>query len=457
MTPRPPNAALYVRASTDHQKYSTANQAAALNDYADAHGMPVVRTYEDDGQSGVSLRGRTALVQLLQDVMRPSPEFDVLLVYDVSRWGRFQDADESAYYEYHCKRAGVRLIYVAEPFENDNGPMANVVKAIKRAMAAEYSRELSRKVSIGQLRMAALGHSQGGRANYGLARVLVDEHGTLKGPLAVGQSKGFLTDHVRIAPGCPKQIVIVQRIYDLFVRGGLSETAIARQLDAEAVPPPDGPRWWALTVRNILKNEKYTGTFVYNRTSLSMNQPRRRKARQQWVRKEGIFKGIVSQELFDQAQKIFAKRPKSRSDETMLGDLRALYVREGRLSKSLINRDKELLSAGAYESRFGKVTNAYVLVGYVTPECTNQKWWSQRTYRPEDLLEKLKELLARKGSLTKRVIQGEPGFPRASSYERAFGSLSQAYRLIGFDPVLPGPKPSKARMEIPFGWPKTES
>jgi hypothetical protein len=36
--------------------------------------------------------------------------FDVILVYDVSRWGRFQDADESAYYEYLCKRR-VRWFY----------------------------------------------------------------------------------------------------------------------------------------------------------------------------------------------------------------------------------------------------------------------------------------------------------------------------------------------------------
>lgn len=70
-------------------------------------------------------------------------DFNFILVYDVSRWGRFQDADESAYYEYICKRAGINVAYCAEQFENDGSPVSTIVKGVKRAMAGEYSRELS--------------------------------------------------------------------------------------------------------------------------------------------------------------------------------------------------------------------------------------------------------------------------------------------------------------------------
>lgn len=42
----------YVRMSTDHQKYSTAHQSSAIHEYAKAHHMEVVRTYQDDGKSG---------------------------------------------------------------------------------------------------------------------------------------------------------------------------------------------------------------------------------------------------------------------------------------------------------------------------------------------------------------------------------------------------------------------
>ena len=37
-----------------------------------------------------------------------------ILVYYVSRWGSFQDTDESAHYEFACKSAGVPVHYCAE-------------------------------------------------------------------------------------------------------------------------------------------------------------------------------------------------------------------------------------------------------------------------------------------------------------------------------------------------------
>ena len=101
------SAAEYVRMSTDHQKYSTENQSAAIRKFAAANGMEVVRTYADAGKSGLNIEGRDALKQLIDDVQSGRADFEFVLVYDVSRWGRFQDADESGYYEYICKRAGI--------------------------------------------------------------------------------------------------------------------------------------------------------------------------------------------------------------------------------------------------------------------------------------------------------------------------------------------------------------
>ncbi len=100
-------AAEYVRMSTEHQKYSTENQSEAIRAYAARRGMEIVRTYADAGKSGLRLDGRDALKRLLADVEDGTKDFDAILVYDISRWGRFQDADESAYYEYRCKRAGI--------------------------------------------------------------------------------------------------------------------------------------------------------------------------------------------------------------------------------------------------------------------------------------------------------------------------------------------------------------
>jgi DNA invertase Pin-like site-specific DNA recombinase len=94
-----PRAAQYVRMSTEHQQYSTHNQADKIREYAEKRGIAIVRTYADEGKSGLSLGGRAALQQLIADVEQGSADFSLVLVYDVSRWGRFQDADESAFWE----------------------------------------------------------------------------------------------------------------------------------------------------------------------------------------------------------------------------------------------------------------------------------------------------------------------------------------------------------------------
>src|SRR3546814_20617228 len=101
--------------STEHQQYSTENQSEAMRQYAERRGIEIVRSYADEGRSGLRLDGRDALKQLIEDVQSGTADFTVILVYDVSRWGRFQDAAESAYYKYICKRAGNAVIYFAEP------------------------------------------------------------------------------------------------------------------------------------------------------------------------------------------------------------------------------------------------------------------------------------------------------------------------------------------------------
>jgi DNA invertase Pin-like site-specific DNA recombinase len=84
----------YVRMSTEHQQYSTENQRDVIRQYAEKRGMEIVFTYQDAGKSGLRIDGRHALQQLIRDVETGHAQFSAILVYDVSRWGRFQDADE---------------------------------------------------------------------------------------------------------------------------------------------------------------------------------------------------------------------------------------------------------------------------------------------------------------------------------------------------------------------------
>jgi hypothetical protein len=67
------------------------------------------------------------------------------------------------------------------------------MKALKRVMAAEYSRDLSCKVYEGEKRISELGFRVGGIAGYGLRRMLCAEDGTPKQLLKFGERKNVLT------------------------------------------------------------------------------------------------------------------------------------------------------------------------------------------------------------------------------------------------------------------------
>src|SRR5450631_3359405 len=226
-TTAPARAAQYVRMSTEHQQYSPENQLEVVRQYATSHNMEIVREYSDHGRSGLNIAGREGLNKLMSDVESKLTDFSALLVYDVSRWGRFQDVDESAYYEYVLKRAGIRVHYCAEQFENDGSMSSSVLKTLKRSMAAEYSRELSVKVFSGQCRLIELGFRQGGPAGFGLRRQLIDRNQAPKGLLGLGERKSLQTDRVVLVPGPEQEIEVVQQIYTRFVTDKQTEREIA--------------------------------------------------------------------------------------------------------------------------------------------------------------------------------------------------------------------------------------
>ena|ERR1700680_434479 len=146
--------------STDLQKYSTENQLHTIRRYAEQRGFTIVRVFEDSGRSGLRMDGRDGLQSLMLEVQSGAASFQAILVYDVSRWGRFQDADEGAYHEHVCSRAGIRVHYCAEQFDNDGSIGSILLKNVKRVMAGEYSRELSVKVFAGQCHLIEEGFSR---------------------------------------------------------------------------------------------------------------------------------------------------------------------------------------------------------------------------------------------------------------------------------------------------------
>jgi DNA invertase Pin-like site-specific DNA recombinase len=360
-TPTP--VAQYLRMSTEHQQYSLDNQIEAICRYATQHQMEVVKTYSDAGKSGLTLRNRPALKQLLDDVEGGETSYSAILVYDISRWGRFQDADESAYYEYRCRRANVAVHYCAEQFPNDGTPYAALLKTIKRMMAAEYSRELSVKVFAGQARLTERGFRQGGTAGYGLRRMLVDIDGKPKFLLEGGQEKSISTDRVMLTPGPQEEIAVVNEVFRLYAFERLSSAEIARVLNAREIPCIGGRPWTRYIVRRMVTNPKYIGANVSNRVSAKLRGRRVQNPPEMWIRKDNAFPAIVALELFERAGHAEADG-RFQTDEQLLERLRRLLKKNGKLTERLIRDDVEMPCAQVYASRFGGLAEAYRRIGY---------------------------------------------------------------------------------------------
>lgn len=356
-------AAEYIRMSTEHQQYSTSNQQDVIRDYASRRVYDIVQTYADEGRSGLRIAGREALTRLIEDVQSGNASFRAILVYDISRWGRFQDADESAYYEYLCKRAGIEVHYCAEQFENDGRPTSTIIKSVKRAMAGEYSRELSTKVFQGQCRLIELGYRQGGPPGFGLRRMLIDQHGNQKAILDRGDQKSLQTDRVILVPGPEDEQAVVRRIYQMFTVEQRLESELAEILNSEGILTDFGRPWTRATVRQVLTNEKYIGNNVYNRRSFKLKQKRVENPPEMWVRADGAFASIVSPEAFYMARGIIQERNRRYSSEEMISKLRELARSHGTLSAALIDTSEGLPASASYRSRFGSLLTAYRQAG----------------------------------------------------------------------------------------------
>ena len=359
--------AAYVRMSTEHQQYSTENQLDRIKEYAGHRGMEIMRVFADEGKSGLSVKHRESLQRMIAEVESGKAEFRKILAYDVSRWGRFQDADESGFYEYICKRAGIAVHYCAEQFENDGSPTSNIIKSVKRSMAGEYSRELSTKVFQGACRLIQLGFKQGGAAGFGLRRMLIDQSGKHKGLLKIGEHKSLQTDRVILVPGPDSEQQIVREIYQLFVEGERSEREIAQALNSRNIVTDLDRPWTRGTVHQVLTNEKYIGNNVYHRTSFKLKRKHVANPPEMWIRTERAFPAVIDPLLFAHAQEIILARAKRFSNDEMLHSLKELWSLHGRVSGLLIDEQDAMPSSAAFRHRFGSLIRAYQLIGYTPP------------------------------------------------------------------------------------------
>lgn len=361
-------AAQYLRMSTEHQKYSLANQTAAIGEFASAHGFHIVQTYHDAGRSGVVLKRREGLKALLKDVIA-KPSYKAILVYDVSRWGRFQDVDESAHYEFICKSSGVPVVYCAEQFENDGSLGSVMVKSLRRAMAAEFSRDLGEKVIRGTKRLVEMGYMMGGVAPFGFRRMLLREDGSPKQILHRGQQKHLSSDRVTLVLGPRREIRLVRLIFHLALEKGMRAHAIANLLNGLGLSRSRRTPWTRCNVQKLLTNPRYKGDNFWARRTSRLGGPVRLQPETLWTVKPGAFPRIVSKNIYDRVQ--FFLHSWTWSDELILDALREVWRNEGKVTQALLCRLPYAPSHSTCVHHFGSFQRALALIGY-RPQRNNE-------------------------------------------------------------------------------------
>jgi DNA invertase Pin-like site-specific DNA recombinase len=342
-------AAQYLRVSSAGQAQSLVQQATEIADFAQERGYSVEATYQDSGRSGLTLSGRPAFQKLLRDILSGENSYALVLVQDISRWGRFQDTDEAAHYEYICRAAGVDIIYCRDTVDCDVRSAA-LYKTVKRLMAADFSRDLSEKVRTRQFRLATQGYKMGGRAGFGLRRAVIEPSGHLR--TLTPTERAPLGVRLVLVPGPEEEVATVQRIFRLYLEDNMELSTISNLLNAEGIRGEKGRLWNARIIAMLVRNPKYGGDYVYGRKARKLNGNRANRPENEWVKVHGVIEPLVSLDLVHAAS---ARRQRqiALSSDDLWRLAQALLFREGEITLALIDADQDLPTRNTFYRHFG--------------------------------------------------------------------------------------------------------
>ncbi len=294
---------VYTRCSKETQDLSLAEQEVGIGGIRQPLGLPdVLAKFEDDAKRGhdesrPGLRAILGYVKSHPNPVRNNSDFIPILVYDLARFGRFDDPKKIFAYFVEVERYGYEFYSVSEKIRS-RGSIADFVQAIvKSEQAYDYSVTLSKYGLRTGCSLAEKGWWPGGSAPYAFDRMsygpdgkpkyryatLPDKtvekrtpDGTLvesippikdRGRVRSAYSDKIKTDKVKLVPGDPKRGAVVRLIFEKFVKDGWGLKRIAAWLNAQGFRPPRGRHWLHTTVRSILLNPAYMGALVYGRRS----------------------------------------------------------------------------------------------------------------------------------------------------------------------------------------------
>lgn len=296
--------AYYRHSAEDKQENSVAIQRGHVERFALEHNIVIIHEEIDEGISGL-LANRPGFERLFDNWIKNinAPNFDYVLVYDVSRWGRFQDQDQAGHYVYLCKKHGKEVVYVSRGFiDASNQLFSSLEISIQRYMAAEYSRQLSEKVFHGCVKVSQQGYSAGGTAVYGMARQLLDVNKKPIRILSIGEHKQIANERVSFTPKNDETTETVRRIFDLFVHERLNISEIASYFNQRRIFSTNKKQWDKSKIIKILTDETYIGTRIYNKTWGRLKQKSYRNPRSKWVIVPNAFESTINKDVFKKAQ-----------------------------------------------------------------------------------------------------------------------------------------------------------
>ena len=285
----------YTRVSTTMQidGYSLDAQKSRMKAYAEFNDYEIVHEYEDAGKSGKSIEGRIQFNQMLEDIKAGKDGVFYVLVFKLSRFGR-NAADVLSTLQV-MQDFGVNLICVEDGIDSskDAGKlMISVLSAV-----AEIERENIRVQTMeGRIQKAREGKWNGGFPPYGYRL-----------------EKGFLYIN-------EEEAETIRIIFDQYVHTDIGANGLAKYLEQHGIRKIQrqngkNPLFDAALIRRILKNPVYCGKISYGRRRTEKVHGTRNEYRQveqdDYLLVDGLHEGIVSEELWHEAQvKLLAQAKK---------------------------------------------------------------------------------------------------------------------------------------------------
>lgn len=276
-------AAAYTRFSSDMQREESIEaQLRAIEEFAEKQGFELIATYADRGISGTT-DNRPQFQRMIEDSKHG--DFDIVLVHKLDRFAR--NRADSAIYRRELAKNHVKLLSVLENF--DDTPEGIILQSVIEGYNEYYSKNLRREVMKGLKENALSCRHTGGTPCLGYD---VDR-GSMK--LIINE---FEAEAVRL-------------IFKMYIDGE-GYTAIIDELNRRGFKTKRGVDFGKNSLYEILRNEKYTGVYVYNKAaSKDANGKYNRhksKADEDVIRIDGGVPQIISKEDFELVQKKMAER-----------------------------------------------------------------------------------------------------------------------------------------------------